>query len=69
MIIDLDLFGVYLPGLLVLATIAFVLNQLTHRVLALARLYRLVWHPALFDACLFIVFLGGLTALCQRLLS
>ncbi|MDE1994596.1 MAG: DUF1656 domain-containing protein, partial [Rhizobiaceae bacterium] len=57
MIIDLDLFGVYLPGLLVLAAVAFVLNQLVHRALALAGLYRLVWHPALFDVCVFIILL------------
>jgi len=69
MIIDLDIFGVYLPGLLVLAILAFVLVHLLHRGLAFAGFYRLVWHPALFDVCLFVIFLGGLTALTQRFLS
>ncbi|MDQ0394859.1 DUF1656 domain-containing protein [Labrys monachus] len=69
MVIDLDLFGVYLPGLLVLAVAAFVLVHIVHRALATAGLYRLVWHPALFDVCLFVIFLGGLTALSERLLS
>ena len=66
MIVDLDVFGVYLPGLLVLAAAALVLVHLMHRGIARAGLYRLVWHPALFDVCLFIIFLGGLTALCAR---
>ena len=54
---------------LVLAVAAFVLVHLVHRALATAGLYRLVWHPALFDVCLFVIFLGGLTALSERLLS
>jgi hypothetical protein len=69
MIVDLDVFGVYLPGLLVLAISAFILVHLVHRGLAMAGFYRLVWHPALFDVSLFVIFLGGLTAVCQRLLS
>jgi hypothetical protein len=46
--------GVYLATLPVSALIALLATLLVHRVLVLARVYRWVWHPALFDTALFV---------------
>jgi hypothetical protein len=69
MIGDLDIFGVYIPGLMATALAAFVLNLVLRRVLAWAGFYRLVWHRSLFDLALFVILLGGITALSQRFVS
>ncbi|MDQ0467416.1 DUF1656 domain-containing protein [Labrys wisconsinensis] len=69
MINDLDLFGVYVPGALVLACLAFALQLVLRRLLAWAGAYRLVWHPAPFDVALFVILLSGLAALTQRFVS
>jgi hypothetical protein len=66
---DLDIFGVYVPGLLALAVAAFGLHLVLRRILAWAGAYRLVWHPALFDVALFTILLSGLAALTQRFVS
>lgn len=57
---DFDLFGIYVPRMLVLALLAYLLNLLLRRVLARLGVYRLVWHPALFDLALFVLVLGGM---------
>ena len=57
---DFNLFGVYVPRLLVLALLAYILNLLVRRVLAGIGLYRLVWHPALFDLALYVLVLAGM---------
>jgi hypothetical protein len=69
MIGDLDIFGVYIPGLMAMALAALVLNLVLRRVLAWAGFYRLVWHRSLFDLALFVILLGGMTALSQRFVS
>jgi uncharacterized protein DUF1656 len=56
---ELDLFGVFVPGLLFCGSLAFVLNAVLRRGLAQAGFYRLVWHRALFDLALFIAVLGA----------
>ncbi len=56
---ELDLFGVFVPGLLCCGLVAFVLNAGLRRVLAYAGIYRFVWHRALFDLALFIIVLGA----------
>lgn len=66
---DFSLFGVYVPRLLVLALLAFVLNLVLKRLLGLAGFYRIVWHPALFDLALFVIVLGALAEAFQRTLS
>ena len=69
MITDLDIFGVYLPGLMVMAAVAFVLNLAVCRTLGAVGFYRLVWHRSLFDVSLFVIFLGGVTVVFQRYVS
>ncbi|MGN6389063.1 MAG: DUF1656 domain-containing protein [Burkholderiaceae bacterium] len=63
MIGEVSLYGVYVPWLLVLALLALAASRLLARVLARFGFYRLVWHPALFDAALFVIVLGALVAL------
>jgi Protein of unknown function (DUF1656) len=55
---ELDLFGVFVPGLLCCGLAAFVVNSALRRVLASAGFYRIVWHRALFDLAMFVVLLA-----------
>jgi hypothetical protein len=63
---DFSLFGVFVPKILVLALLAYGLNRVLKRVLASAGVYRLVWHPALFDLALFVLVLSGLAIASQQ---
>jgi hypothetical protein len=63
---DFSLFGVFVPKILVLALVAYGLNLVLKRVLAGAGVYRLVWHPALFDLALFVLVLSGLAIAAQQ---
>jgi hypothetical protein len=63
MIGEINLHGVFVPALLVLTLAALLLSSLLRRLLAATGFYRFVWHPALFDFCLFIIVLGGVCAL------
>lgn len=58
MIAEFDVAGVFFPIALVTAVMGFVLTLVIRRVLAICGFYRLVWHPGLFDAALFILMWG-----------
>ena len=58
MIGEINIHGIFVPALLVLTVAALVLSSVTRRLLAAVGFYRFVWHPALFDFCLFILSLG-----------
>jgi hypothetical protein len=60
MIGEVSLYGLYVPPLLLLALLALGIARLLGRVLARLGVYRLVWHPALFDLALFVIVLGSL---------
>jgi hypothetical protein len=60
MIGEVSLYGLYVPPLLLLALLSLGIARLLARVLARLGLYRLVWHPALFDLALFVIVLGSL---------
>ncbi|ADG11589.1 DUF1656 domain-containing protein [Caulobacter segnis] len=47
--------GVFLSSVLVSAVIALIAAFVLRRLLARFGAYRLVWHPALFDAALFVI--------------
>jgi hypothetical protein len=55
---DLDIFGVYIPGLLLGVIATYVLSALLTRLFRRVGLYRHVWHRALFDLAVFICLLG-----------
>lgn len=57
MIGEIALHRVYVPALLLLGTLAFVLTLLLGIVLRRLRFYRLVWHPGLVDVALFVIVL------------
>ena len=61
MIGELSIYGIYVPWLLVLSLLSLAASRALSRLLARAGFYSLVWHPALFDAALFIIVLGCLT--------
>ena len=69
MIGEFNLYGVYLPWLLVLAVLALALGWAMRKVLAACGVYRVVWHPALFDLALFILILYGLNFVLPMFLS
>jgi len=66
---EFNLYGLYIPWLLVLFCVALGLTKVLSTALARFGLYRLVWHPALFDVALFFIVLGGLNFLFPNLLS
>ena len=63
MIGELDLDGIFVSPVVVSAVIALVLTIALRRILALAGLYRVVWHPALFDSACFVIVWAIVTAL------
>lgn len=56
---ELDVFGVYIPPLLVCAIVAFLLAALLSQLLIRVGFYRLVWHRPLFDVAMYTIVLGG----------
>jgi Protein of unknown function (DUF1656) len=63
---EIDIYGVYVPDLLVWIVVTFPISVLVRRALAFAGLYRLVWHRALFDVAVFVILLGGVVAASHR---
>ena len=61
MIGEVSIYGLYVPPLLLLTLAALVVSRLINLVLAKTGIYRIVWHPALFDFSLFVIVLGALT--------
>ena len=55
MIGELDIDGIFLSPVLVSAVIALAASIVVRRLLAAGGVYRVVWHPALFDTALFVV--------------
>ena len=53
-----DLYGVFLPTLLILLLSAYGLKIVLRTLLMRVGFYRLVWHPPLFNLALYILILG-----------
>lgn len=62
----LDIYGVYVPLLLVVMLATYLLNSLLTRGLRRLGFYRWVWHPPLFNLALYLILLGGLFNLIPR---
>jgi hypothetical protein len=56
---EFDLFGIFVPPLFAYAAAALALWLVLRRVLEAMGAYRFVWHPALFNAALYGLMLGG----------
>nr|WP_267957945.1 DUF1656 domain-containing protein [Rhodovulum sulfidophilum] len=66
---DIDLFGVFVPTLLVLALGSYIALRLLSAVLARLGVYRHVWHPALFNLCLYFTVLGATVLFMEQVKS
>ena len=64
---EVNLGGVFLPAALVWAGIAILLSSLISRALSRMGFYALVWHRALFDAALFVLFWGAISAVAYHM--
>ena len=60
---EFDLYGVYVPRLLVLMLLTFGLVIVVRRILAWLGAYSLVWHRGLFDLALYVLLLGAVSSL------
>jgi len=69
MIGDLDISGVFLPTLLVLMGITYVLFLVVHGLLTRLHVYRLVWHRALCNGGLYALVLGAVDSLSRYLMT
>ena len=63
MIGEIDLQGVLIAPLLAWMLIAYLVSMPIRKFLAWSGIYRLVWHRALFDAALYVILTGGVSAL------
>lgn len=63
MIGEFDIGGVLLSSVFVTALIALAGAFVLRRLLTWAGAYRFVWHPALFDLCLFVILWAGVASL------
>lgn len=61
--IETSLFGIYVPGLLLLAGGAAACAWWVRRLLSVLGVYRWVWHPPLFDLGLYLLSLYALVRL------
>jgi len=66
MIKEIDLFGIYLPPMLAYAAAAALIWLVLRQCLAWAGVYRLVWHPALFNTALYVLVLSFCVTLVFR---
>ncbi|MEK1887264.1 MAG: DUF1656 domain-containing protein [Phyllobacterium sp.] len=66
---DFDIYGVYVPGLLGTMLLTLLFAAMVRRALAWIGIYAVVWHRGLFDVALYVVLLGAITFLMQRLVS
>ncbi|VVE17538.1 DUF1656 domain-containing protein [Pandoraea anhela] len=62
---EIDIYGVFVPTLLALMVVAFVLTGALRFVLARMGFYRLVWHRSLFNLAVYIIALGGVVAIAR----
>jgi hypothetical protein len=59
---EIDVYGIFIPTLLVWVGATLLLTAGLRRMLRLFGLYRFVWHRPLFDLALLIIVLGAVVA-------
>ncbi len=62
MIGEIDVYGVFVPTLLIWGVLALLLSVVLRAALASIGFYRLVWHRPLVDLSLFVVILAAIVA-------
>ncbi|MEM5343582.1 DUF1656 domain-containing protein [Paraburkholderia azotifigens] len=66
MIGEIDVLGVFVPSVLVLMFIAYLVNLAIRTVLARVGFYRLVWHRSIFDLGIYVLVLGLVVIVSHR---
>jgi len=69
MIGEIDIFGVFVPSVLVLMLVAYLINLAIRTVLAHAGFYRFVWHRAIFDLGIYVLVLGLVVVVSHKLIT
>ena len=69
MIGEIDVLGVFIPAVLMLMFIAYLVNMAIRTVLARIGFYRFVWHRSIFDLGIYVLVLGVVVIVSQRLIS
>ena len=54
-----NIYGIYVPALLVFIVGGLALAYLLRRILTAVGFYRFVWHPALFDLAVIVISVGA----------
>jgi protein AaeX len=57
---EINLFGVYVSPIVVMMVLAWFALVVLRRIVAPADVLRLVWHPALFGAAIYVIVLSSL---------
>jgi hypothetical protein len=68
MIGEIDIYGVYLPAVLVLMLVSYLFCLIVTRVFARVGLYRFIWHRSIFDLAIYVIVLGIVVIVSHRLL-
>jgi hypothetical protein len=66
---QVDILGVYIPALLPLMVIAYLINVCIRSTLARVGFYRFVWHRSIFDLGMYAVVLSAVFLLIHQLVS
>ena len=69
MIGEIDVYGVFLPTLLLCVGATLPLTAGLRRILRWFGFYRLVWHRPLFDFALLVIVLGAVVSISTRLVA
>ena len=62
MVAEFDIYGVFVPALLVFAIVTLPLTLVLTRLLQVIGFYRFVWHRPLFDVALGVILFGAIVA-------
>ena len=66
MIGEIDVLGVFVPAVLVLMFIAYLVNLAIRTVLARIGFYRFIWHRSIFDLGIYVLVLGLVVIVSHR---
>jgi Protein of unknown function (DUF1656) len=66
MIGEVDVFGVYIPAIMWLMGIAYLVSLVIRKLLGRTRFYNIVWHRSMFDLGLYVIVLGVVVTLTRR---
>ncbi|MBN3766101.1 DUF1656 domain-containing protein [Burkholderia sp. Ac-20365] len=69
MIGEIDILGVFVPAVLVLMFIAYLVNLVIRNVLARIGVYRFIWHRSIFDLGIYVLVLGLVVIVSHRFIT